>query len=262
MISLFTDAQIETIAAQAKAALPGAINGRLEKAVRLVRSGSVELHADGSAVVISESDGLTGYLIANGRCTCPDFQFQPPEVEGWCCHKIARALVLRLQRHAVTPSNGTQEPHTDAKEAGKEKNGSMETSQDSDATLPVVEGKNGVSAPDGMADLLKPFLVYIKQKPFIRYAGLLKAAHAQGLCKLETTFISVTEAMALAQCTATFADGRVFTDVADSSPSNVGAQVKAHWPRLSATRAAARALRNALGIDACSVEELGEVVDG
>jgi len=105
----FTDAQIDAIAAQAKAALPAAVNGRLEKAVRLVRSSSVELHEDGSAVVISESDGLTGYLIVNGRCTCPDFMFQPSEVAGWCCHKIARALVLRLQRQAHNAPRMPQE---------------------------------------------------------------------------------------------------------------------------------------------------------
>jgi len=106
---LFTDSQIAAIAAQAKAALPAAVNGRLEKAVRLVRSSSVELHEDGSAVVISESDGLTGYLIANGRCNCPDFIFQPSEVAGWCCHKIARALVLRLQRQAHNTPRMPQE---------------------------------------------------------------------------------------------------------------------------------------------------------
>jgi hypothetical protein len=139
---LYYDAHIDVIAAQAKAALPAAVNGRIEKAVRLVRSGSVELHEDGSAVVISESDGLTGYLIANGRCNCPDFTFQPPEVEGWCRHKIARALVLRLQRHAVMSSNGTLEPHAHDEKAGGVKNGSTETSQESDATLPVVEGTN------------------------------------------------------------------------------------------------------------------------
>jgi uncharacterized Zn finger protein len=186
---LFTEAQIETIAAQAKAALPTAVNGRIEKAVRLVRSGSVELHADGSAVVISESDGLTGYLIANGRCTCPDFQFQPPEVEGWCCHKIARALVLRLQRPAPAPSSATLEGHTDDENAEKMTNARVETSQEADATLPVVEAPNGVSASECLSDLLKPFLVHIKQKPFIRYAGLLKAAHVQGLCKLETKWL-------------------------------------------------------------------------
>ena len=37
-----------------------------------------------------------------------------------------------------------------------------------------------------------------------------------------------------------------------------GAKVKLHWPRLAATRAAARALRNALALDICALEELAE----
>jgi hypothetical protein len=80
---IFPDALITTIAAQAKAALPAAVNGRVEKAERLLRSASVELHADGSAVVISETDGLTGYLVHHARCTCEDFKYQPAEMDGW-----------------------------------------------------------------------------------------------------------------------------------------------------------------------------------
>ena len=104
------EAQLSAIAAKAKAALPVAVNGRLEKALRLVRSASVELHPDGSATVISESDGLTGYRVADGQCTCPDFQFQAPE--GWCAHRIAKALVIRCQRQAIPPPTATSDGDT------------------------------------------------------------------------------------------------------------------------------------------------------
>jgi len=67
--------------------------------VRLVRSASVELHDEGSATVLSETDGLTGYLVQHGHCTCPDFQFQAPE--GWCAHRIAVAMAVRCQQQAT-----------------------------------------------------------------------------------------------------------------------------------------------------------------
>jgi hypothetical protein len=178
---LFPDAQIDAIAAQAKTALPAAINGRLEKAIRLVRSGSVELHADGSAVVISESDGLTGYLIANGRCTCPDFQFQPSEVAGWCCHKIARALVLRLQRHALAPTSATREVPTGDENGTRCENASTEPSGEPRANLRSSEQKNGVSVPP-------EYVVWIQNKPFVKFAGLLQMAHAQHLVELSESW--------------------------------------------------------------------------
>jgi hypothetical protein len=106
---VFSDSQIQAIADRAKASLPAQVNGRIEKAVRLVRSASVELHADGSATVLSETDGLTGYLVQHGRCTCPDFQFQPAEVQGWCCHRLARAFVVQCQRQAHNAPRMPQE---------------------------------------------------------------------------------------------------------------------------------------------------------
>jgi hypothetical protein len=61
LIQALPDDQLQALAAKAKAGLPAAVNGRIEKACRLLQSASVELHADGSATVVSESDGLTGY---------------------------------------------------------------------------------------------------------------------------------------------------------------------------------------------------------
>jgi hypothetical protein len=68
--------------------------------------------------------------------------------------------------------------------------------------------------------------------------------------------------LALAEAEATFADGRVFSECADSSPENVHFSVRPHFARLALTRAKARALRDALCIDMCAVEELGEQEDG
>jgi hypothetical protein len=100
------------------------------------------------------------------------------------------------------------------------------------------------------------YIQVIHGKPFVRYAGLLAMAHTRGLQRLEATFISVTEALALAQATATFADGRCFTESSDATPENVHFGVRPHFARLALTRAKARALRDALNISMCAVEEL------
>jgi hypothetical protein len=44
IIANIPETQLEAIAAKAQAALPLAVNGRIEKACRLVRSASVEVH--------------------------------------------------------------------------------------------------------------------------------------------------------------------------------------------------------------------------
>ena len=75
---------------------------------------------------------------------------------------------------------------------------------------------------------------------------------------LETTVVSVSLDMAVCQCAARFADGRMFCDIGDASPDNVAKHLRPHLVRMAATRASARALRRALNIAACSVEELGE----
>ena len=103
---------------------------------------------------------------------------------------------------------------------------------------------------------MKDYIVQVHGQNHIRFAGLLDLAHYEGLEMLSATFISVTPELALATATATFKDGRTFTDSADATPANVQAGVKAHFARMALTRAKARALRDALNIDAVSEEEL------
>ena len=88
--------------------------------------------------------------------------------------------------------------------------------------------------------------------------SLLALAHQHGLATLETTVVQCSPTWAVCQCTARFQDGRTFTDVGDASPDNVAQPLRPHFVRLAATRASARALRRALNIRACSVEEVGE----
>ncbi len=213
------------LATKAREALPES-NGRIDSAVKLVLGGDVELLPDGAANVGSSSDALKQYFV-NVSCSCRDYEQAPQQ---FCKHRLARALQIRLARIC-----GTDEDNS--------------SSENHDPTT-------------GLPDALKPHLVYLHGKPFVRFAGLLALAHTKGLVSLKARFISVTAELALAEAEATFADGTTYAECADATPQNVGKQVAAHFPRLALTRAKARCLRDALNIAECSLEELGEVQDG
>jgi hypothetical protein len=225
-----SDTQLHALAARATAALPTAVNGRIEKACRLIRSASVELHEDDTATVLSESDGLTGYFIQHGQCTCPDFQFQAPE--GWCAHRIAAGMAKRLSTMAQVQQSTP------------------------DATHKTSDTHDPLEASLAISERLRPYIVYLHSRPFVLYAGLLALAHERGLVSLKAHLTSVTSELAVAEAEATFADGRTFTESADATPGNVGAKVRAHFPRMALTRAKARCLRDALNVGLVTLEEL------
>ena len=74
---------VSEVAERAKAALPEAVNGRIEKAVAIVLNGDVDLLPDGTATVASQRNGTTEYFVVNGTCSCPDF---PKAPQGFCKH--------------------------------------------------------------------------------------------------------------------------------------------------------------------------------
>jgi hypothetical protein len=212
---------LEAVAQKAREALPLA-NGRIEKAVTIVLSGGVTLLPDGHAVVASQSRPHTQHHV-NGTCGCPDGTVAPGQ---WCKHRIAAGLFKRTQEAlARVPA-----PVTD---------------------LPPIEAPTPV-------EIDARFITYLHGKAFVRYAGLLAKAHAAGLVKLDARIEFHSDALVLASVTATFQDGRVFTEWADAMPDNVGAQVRPHWIRMALTRAKARCLRDALNIGMCSVEEVSD----
>jgi hypothetical protein len=100
------------------------------------------------------------------------------------------------------------------------------------------------------------YLTQIHGKPFVRFIGLLQLAQQRGLTSLKADFTHISETVCIAHAVATFADGRVFEESGDSTETNVGREVKPHWRRMALVRAKARCLRDALGIELCSVEEL------
>jgi hypothetical protein len=217
---LFTDTVI-SMAAQAKAALPEA-NGRVDRARDLVLGGLISRNADGTFMVYSQSERGKSYIVTEKGCQCPDAEKHPH-----CKHLIStwlwrKASKMPEQQSCEAPSTPSTSP--------------IETS----ATTSVPA----------------QFLTKIHGKVFVQYAGLLAMAHDRGLVNLSAHFISVTDTLALAEATAEFADGKIFMECADATPGNVGPTVRAHYPRIALPRAKARALRDALNISVCSVEEL------
>src|SRR5499426_3594845 len=89
---------VAEIAERAKAKLPEC-NGRVDSAVKIVLAGDVELQADGTAKVASQSNGTTAYFVVNGECQCKDF---PKAPSNWCKHRIAAGIAKRAYALAKT----------------------------------------------------------------------------------------------------------------------------------------------------------------
>jgi hypothetical protein len=217
---------VTTVAERAKATLPQC-NGRVDKAVALVLNGDVEILGDGTARVASQSNGQTIYHIVNGHCDCRDYEKAP---EQWCKHRLAHAIAKRAYPLAKAKLNGT-------------------TGQ---ALAPA-------AAPVETPAAIPPqHVVMIQGKAFVKFAGLLQMAHERGLVSLTATWTYNDSELSLAQAVATFQDGRHFEESGDATPSNTNRKVALHFRRVALTRAKARALRDALGVDLVAVEELAD----
>ena len=84
---------VAAIAEKAKAKLPEC-SGRVDSAVKIVLAGDVELQADGTAKVASQSNGSTAYHVVNGHCDCKDFAKAPHQ---FCKHRLSAAIARRAQ---------------------------------------------------------------------------------------------------------------------------------------------------------------------
>jgi hypothetical protein len=100
---------IAEIAEKAKAKLPEC-SGRVESAVKIVLAGDVELQADGTAKVASQSNGSTAYHVVNGHCDCKDFAKAPHQ---FCKHRLSAAIARRTQELTtakLADTSGQAEP--------------------------------------------------------------------------------------------------------------------------------------------------------
>ena len=115
-----------------------------------------------------------------------------------------------------------------------------------------------------MPKIHEEHIINIEGKPFVKYAGLLEAAHRAGLKDLQVKLIqsptrdngytAVCEATAVIK---TRNREKVYIEIGDANPASIGdPRLSVHAIRIAATRAKARALRDALRISICSVEEL------
>jgi hypothetical protein len=218
-------AAVADIAAKAKQTLPEC-NGRVDSAVKLVLNGDVELLASGKARTASQSNGITEYIVCNGTCECKDF---PKAPSGWCKHRSAAGIQKRVEARMQ---------QRDVRTAGQET-----TAPD----IPV-ETIHGIDPRH---------IVMIQGKPFVKFAGLLELAHKRGLQELRIEWAYNDPELSLAHAMAVFPFG-TFEDCGDATRDNVNKKVAPHFRRCSLTRASARALRLALGLEMAAVEELME----
>jgi hypothetical protein len=107
----------------------------------------------------------------------------------------------------------------------------------------------------------KRHVVQLQGRDYVMWAGVLDLAHQSGLQSIEVNLIQFPAPengnLAIAQATATFEGGRVFTEIGDASVASVGRNIAPHICRMAATRAKGRALRDALNLGETMLEELG-----
>jgi hypothetical protein len=194
----------------------------VDKAVALVLQGDVELHDDGTAQVYSQSNGVAAYHLVGGTCDCDDYPRAPSH---WCKHKIAVGLQQRALQAVAQSQEGV----------------------DAMTEVPV----------EPPAGIDPRHIVLIQGRPFVKFAGLLELAHKRGLQELKVDWTYNDAEFSLAHAVAVFPFGR-FEESGDATPANVNRKVAPHFRRCALTRAAARCLRLALGLDMVAVEELAE----
>ena len=83
-------------------------------------------------------------------------------------------------------------------------------------------------------------------------------APEHGLQSLTADWTDNDAERSLAPAVATFQDGRRFEESGDATPANTHRKVAVHFRRVALTRAKARVLRDALGVDLVAVEELSD----
>jgi len=116
----------------------------------------------------------------------------------------------------------------------------------------------------GNIEIPNEFLKNMHGNTFVLYKGLLYLAHKNGLEELHVDLLDYDkdEKLAIVKAKAILRDeegySREFSAIGDASPKNVNGMIAPHVIRMAGTRAKARALRDALGIGICSVEELGD----
>jgi hypothetical protein len=108
------------------------------------------------------------------------------------------------------------------------------------------------------------YIVNIKGKEHVLYAGVLNAAHEKGILCLECTIVQFPskENGNTCICRASLIGSdckQNFTDYGDASDTSCEARLIPHLIRVACTRAKARVCRDYANIGMCTVEELNPI---
>ena len=255
----------------------------IEKAVSLVLADAVEDMGDHTALVASQQAPGVAYKVDKRTCECPHF---PHAHEGWCKHRMAFALVRRAVQYAKEFEGKMTLTLAPALMAGFDEDeasvpvASVPAVAESPAVVedaPVVEDDpvSQEEEPQTMEEepviveetaetcpvtiertVPAQFVVSISGVPAVQYKGLLHLATIDGLVSMAEEPVHIEAELMIVKATATFADGRVFIALGDATPKNVTPRIAPHFRRMAATRAKARALRDALNIGMVTAEEL------
>ena len=107
------------------------------------------------------------------------------------------------------------------------------------------------------------FIINLKGRDFVVYAGLLDLAHQKGLQGITVEAVQFPTKEngleAIAKAIVESKTGEVFVELGDANPKNTNQMVVNHILRMAATRAKARALRDFTNIGMTCLEELGDM---
>jgi len=111
------------------------------------------------------------------------------------------------------------------------------------------------------AKLDERFIINLRDKDFVLYAGLLDLAHQRGLQRLEVELVQFPTKdngmEAVCKATAISKLDEHFVDIGDANPLNTSKNIAQHIIRMASTRAKARVLRDLSNIGITALEELG-----
>src|SRR6266571_4557514 len=90
---------VHQVSTKAQAALPVAMQGRVQRATALVLEHGVFIEEDGSVTHVRSSKGH-GWYAVNGHCVCADASRAD---EGLCKHRLAKAIYRRASELMLSP---------------------------------------------------------------------------------------------------------------------------------------------------------------
>jgi hypothetical protein len=119
----------------------------------------------------------------------------------------------------------------------------------------------GVEAMELSREFRERFVRNLQGRDYILYGGVLQLARERGLRRISTSIVQLpskeNSMYAVVEAEIETSDG-VFRELGDASPESVARSIQPHLLRMAATRAKARAMRDAVGIDMVALEELGD----